>query len=198
MASTAAREPQITPSRLASTIMRTSSSECSHAFSVRSTPALFTHTSTRPALAAACATARCDAGSRTSCAIAHARSPIASAVVLRAGLVHVGHEHVVAAPRPAGSRSRGPCRAPPRLPPPSPLRREVTFAERARRATVARADVVAATRAARARPPARARGRAIRFPYAVAQAQHSHPLAAPHAARRPSPPRRAGVAASAP
>ena len=80
IASTAAREPAITPSRLASTIMRTSSSECSHTFSVRSTPALFTHTSTGPRSAAACATARCDAGSRTSCAIAHARSPIASAV----------------------------------------------------------------------------------------------------------------------
>ncbi len=59
---------------------RTSSSEWSHTFTVRITPALFTHTSRLPFSAAARATARWASGSRTSWAIDHAPPPSCSAV----------------------------------------------------------------------------------------------------------------------
>jgi hypothetical protein len=74
MASIAARDPHITPSRFTSTIRRTSSSGCSHAFTVCITPALLTQTSTRPRSAAAAAAARCEPASRTSICSAVSRA----------------------------------------------------------------------------------------------------------------------------
>src|ERR687897_2379071 len=82
MASTAAREPQITPMRFTSHSRRTSSSGCSQHFVVRITPALFTHTSSGPRSAAARAAARWASGSRTSSCME--KPPTASAVACAA------------------------------------------------------------------------------------------------------------------
>ncbi len=76
----AARAPQIVASRFTSTIRRTSSSVWVQTFSVFKTPALLTHTLSGPRSLAAAATLRCEAGSRTSCAIDQAPPPICSAV----------------------------------------------------------------------------------------------------------------------
>ena len=78
-ASSAARIPQVTPSRLTSTSRRTCSDESEARIPSSPTPALFTQTASRPCWAATEARAWWEASSRTSWVTASA-APISSAV----------------------------------------------------------------------------------------------------------------------
>ncbi len=125
IASTAARDPHITPRKLTSASIRTSSSECSQAFCVRRMPALLTQTSIGPRSAAAAATARWLAGSRTSWAIAQAPAASRPAV----SCAEVSSTSVTSTSRPRAESLRAISRPMPR---PAPVTTAVPTCDRLR------------------------------------------------------------------